>query len=168
MKVDLDKMEAKKEDQKEEVKPEESAGTSGSGNNTREGNKKRPLEAGKGHDSDEDEDEGETVTMEDVLKDAADLEEDAKAVLGGADEKNCTYLGGGYMKRQPLYSCLTCCGPDSSSSPSSSSSSSSSSGGVCLACSYHCHEDHELIELYTKRHFRSGDTSYVLKKYLKI
>lgn len=26
--------------------------------------------------------------------------------------------------------------------------------GVCLACSYYCHEGHELIELYTKRHFR--------------
>lgn len=26
--------------------------------------------------------------------------------------------------------------------------------GVCLACSYHCHEGHELIELYTKRNFR--------------
>ena len=23
--------------------------------------------------------------------------------------------------------------------------------GVCLACSMHCHEGHELIELYTKR-----------------
>ena len=26
--------------------------------------------------------------------------------------------------------------------------------GVCLACSYNCHENHELIELYTKRNFR--------------
>lgn len=26
--------------------------------------------------------------------------------------------------------------------------------GVCLACSYHCHEGHELVELYTKRRFR--------------
>ncbi|KXJ76491.1 hypothetical protein RP20_CCG009548 [Aedes albopictus] len=26
--------------------------------------------------------------------------------------------------------------------------------GVCLACSYKCHEGHDLIELYTKRHFR--------------
>lgn len=26
--------------------------------------------------------------------------------------------------------------------------------GICLACSYHCHEGHELIELYTKRNFR--------------
>ncbi|KAB7502812.1 putative E3 ubiquitin-protein ligase UBR7 [Armadillidium nasatum] len=26
--------------------------------------------------------------------------------------------------------------------------------GICLACSYHCHEGHELVELYTKRYFR--------------
>lgn len=26
--------------------------------------------------------------------------------------------------------------------------------GVCLACSLHCHENHDLIELYTKRNFR--------------
>ena len=26
--------------------------------------------------------------------------------------------------------------------------------GVCLACSLHCHEGHQLYELYTKRDFR--------------
>lgn len=26
--------------------------------------------------------------------------------------------------------------------------------GVCLACSYKCHDGHELVELYTKRNFR--------------
>lgn len=26
--------------------------------------------------------------------------------------------------------------------------------GFCLACSYHCHEGHEVFELYTKRNFR--------------
>ena len=49
----------------------------------------------------------------------------------------------GYMKRQPLYSCLTCI-PAASASPA----------GMCLACSYHCHEGHDLVELYTKRDFR--------------
>ena len=39
----------------------------------------------------------ETVTMLDVLRDEADLEEDAKAVLGAADAKNCTYLTGGEL-----------------------------------------------------------------------
>ena len=26
--------------------------------------------------------------------------------------------------------------------------------GICLACSYACHNDHTLVELYTKRRFR--------------
>ncbi|MCL4119189.1 UNVERIFIED_CONTAM: hypothetical protein GTU68_026124 [Idotea baltica] len=47
------------------------------------------------------------------------------------------------MKRQPLYACITCC-PESSET----------TGGICLGCSYHCHEGHELVELYTKRFFR--------------
>lgn len=46
----------------------------------------------------------------------------------------------GYMKRQALYACVTCCPADSGRL-----------AGVCLACSYHCHEDHDLVELYTKR-----------------
>ncbi len=97
----------------------------------------------------------ETVTMLDVLQDEAELEEDAKAVLGGADEKNCTYLGGGYMGRQPLYSCLTCVPPPPSvSSASEGNGRGGGGGGVCLACSYQCHEGHELVELYTKRNFR--------------
>ena len=35
------------------------------------------------------EDEG--VSMVDVLKEEEMMEEDARAVLGGSDEKNCTY-----------------------------------------------------------------------------
>lgn len=53
------------------------------------------------------------------------------------------HLFQGYIKRQALYACLTCTPPDSGRK-----------AGVCLACSYHCHEDHELVELYTKRNFR--------------
>ena len=44
------------------------------------------------------------------------------------------------MKRQPLYACLTC-----------SPVENEKSAGVCLACSLHCHESHNLVELYTKR-----------------
>ncbi|XP_045113119.1 putative E3 ubiquitin-protein ligase UBR7 isoform X2 [Portunus trituberculatus] len=47
------------------------------------------------------------------------------------------------MKRQALYACMTCCPADGEQQ-----------AGVCLACSYHCHEDHDLVELYTKRNFR--------------
>lgn len=38
---------------------------------------------------DEEEDGG--ITLVDVLEEEAQLEEDANAVLGGSDDKNCTY-----------------------------------------------------------------------------
>jgi len=91
------------------------------------------------------------ISMVDVLQDEESLEADAKAVLGNADDKNCTYHSGGYMKRQALYSCLTCI---KDSSDQSKGCFESKGAGICLACSYHCHEDHELVELYTKRNFR--------------
>ncbi|XP_071454689.1 putative E3 ubiquitin-protein ligase UBR7 [Hetaerina americana] len=82
------------------------------------------------------------LTMLEVLEGEQELEEDANAVLGGSDDLHCTYTQG-YVKRQPLYACMTCINADEENK-----------GGVCLACSYHCHEDHELVELYTKRNFR--------------
>lgn len=50
------------------------------------------------------------------------------------------------MKRQALYACLTCT-PDARTDPEQRA-------GVCLACSFHCHANHDLVELYTKRSFR--------------
>ncbi|CAH4029248.1 unnamed protein product [Pieris brassicae] len=85
------------------------------------------------------------VTMMDVLKEQEDFEEDANAVLGASDDKNCTFFMG-YIKRQAIYACMTC-NSDAKDDPSKRA-------GVCLACSLKCHEDHELVELYTKRNFR--------------
>ncbi|XP_045495023.1 dentin sialophosphoprotein [Colias croceus] len=85
------------------------------------------------------------VTMMDVLQEQEDFEEDANAVLGASDDKNCTYPLG-YIKRQAIYACLTCC--------SEAKEDPTKRAGVCLACSLSCHENHELIELYTKRNFR--------------
>lgn len=87
----------------------------------------------------EDEPETGVVTMLDVLEEEQQLEDDANAVLGGSDPQYCTYEQG-YVPRQALYACMTC--------------SKDQNAGVCLACSYHCHEGHELVELYTKRNFR--------------
>jgi len=84
------------------------------------------------------------ITMLDVLQDEEELEQDANAVLGAADDKNCTYPSG-YMTRQALYSCETCSVPGRPDF---------TPAGICLACSYHCHEGHSLVELYTKRLFR--------------
>ncbi|XP_066586992.1 putative E3 ubiquitin-protein ligase UBR7 [Prorops nasuta] len=91
-----------------------------------------------------------SITMLDVLQEENQLEEDANAVLGASDDKNCTYSKG-YI-RQALYACKTCCQKERA--------------GVCLACSFHCHEGHELVELYTKRHFRCdcGNSIFGSKK----
>lgn len=48
----------------------------------------------------------------------------------------------GYVDRQALYACGTC------------TSVNGEQAGMCLACSLHCHDGHNLYELYTKRHFR--------------
>lgn len=81
------------------------------------------------------------VTLPEWLKEEEQLEEDAFAVLAASDEKNCTYLMG-YVPRQALYSCKTCRKSDEEPI------------AICLACSYACHENHDLYELYTKRGFR--------------
>ncbi|XP_028031035.1 uncharacterized protein LOC114243662 [Bombyx mandarina] len=85
------------------------------------------------------------VTMLDVLQEQQDFEDDANAVLGASDEKNCTYSTG-YIKRQAIYACITCC-PEAKDDQNQRA-------GVCLACSIACHENHDLVELYTKRNFR--------------
>lgn len=58
-----------------------------------------------------------------------DLQE-ADLVLGGDEGKECTYTNG-YMKRQAIFSCLTCT-PDGNA-------------GVCTACSLSCHDGHEVF-----------------------
>lgn len=87
-----------------------------------------------------DEDE-ETITMLDVIEREDKLEEEASAVLGNSDEKNCTYPKG-YIPRQALYSCATCF------------NESGKEAAICLACSLECHDNHEVYELYTKRNYR--------------
>ncbi|XP_072217935.1 putative E3 ubiquitin-protein ligase UBR7 [Leuresthes tenuis] len=82
-----------------------------------------------------------TVSLVDVLEEDEELEEEASAVLAGSDSDHCSYPQG-YVKRQALYACNTC------------TPRGGEEAGVCLACSYKCHEGHELFELYTKRNFR--------------
>lgn len=81
------------------------------------------------------------ISMVDYLKEEAELVEDANAVLGDSDENHCTYESG-YVGRQALYACSTC------------EMKEEAPAGICLACSYACHEGHDLYELYTKRNFR--------------
>ncbi|XP_005986670.1 putative E3 ubiquitin-protein ligase UBR7 [Latimeria chalumnae] len=81
------------------------------------------------------------LSLVDVLEEDEELEEEACAVLGGSDSEKCSYSEG-YIKRQALYACNTC------------TPKGGEPAGICLACSYKCHEGHELFELYTKRNFR--------------
>uniref|UniRef100_A0A0D9WQV1 UBR-type domain-containing protein n=1 Tax=Leersia perrieri TaxID=77586 RepID=A0A0D9WQV1_9ORYZ len=80
-----------------------------------------------------------TVTIGEYIEGIEAEELEADLVLGGDDGKECTF-GGGYLKRQAVFSCLTCV-PDGV-------------GGVCTACSLACHDGHEVVELWTKRKFR--------------
>ncbi|KAL6501764.1 hypothetical protein OROGR_026897 [Orobanche gracilis] len=84
--------------------------------------------------------EGEpTISIKDYLEAVEEEELKADLVLGGDEGKECTYSKG-YIKRQAIFSCLTCT-PDGNA-------------GVCTACSLSCHEGHEIVELWTKRNFR--------------
>ncbi|KAK9275369.1 hypothetical protein L1049_022633 [Liquidambar formosana] len=80
-----------------------------------------------------------TVSIQEYLKGVEEQELEADLVLGGDEGKECTYTNG-YMKRQAIFSCLTCT-PDGNA-------------GVCTACSLSCHDGHEIVELWTKRNFR--------------
>jgi len=86
----------------------------------------------------------EGVTMVDVLEEEEALEDDCAAVLGSVSDSSCTYSLG-YLPRQPLYACKECTKDDGDKE---------GRAGFCLACSYHCHEGCNLIELYTKRNFK--------------
>lgn len=102
--------------------------------------------------------EEESVSLQDIIEEDQELESTANAVFGDSDDSKCSYskvclwwnhcaLGQclpptqGYVGRQALYSCGTCMGK------------TNEPAGICLACSLHCHEGHELYELYTKRLF---------------
>lgn len=56
----------------------------------------------------------------------------ADLVLGGDEGKDCTYSKG-YMKRQAIFSCLTC--------------TLDGNAGVCTACCFSCHEGHEVKKI---------------------
>ncbi|GAA5987997.1 hypothetical protein JCM5350_007855 [Sporobolomyces pararoseus] len=71
----------------------------------------------------------------DILAGQEALEQEARETLP-FEFNQCTY-DLGYI-RQPLYSCLTCL----------------NHGAVCAACSIACHGEHELVELFNRRHFR--------------
>jgi E3 ubiquitin-protein ligase UBR7 len=95
----------------------------------------------KRYTSEVDEDGEELYSLQDVIENENKSNEIARAVLGASDSVNCSY-DKGYVFRQALYACRTCFGQ------------TKQLHGLCLACSYNCHQNHVLYELYTKRNFR--------------
>ncbi|XP_010448649.1 PREDICTED: putative E3 ubiquitin-protein ligase UBR7 [Camelina sativa] len=87
----------------------------------------------------EDEEAEGTVTINEFIEQMDAEELAADLVLGGDEGDECTYPKG-YMKRQAIFSCITCT-PDGNA-------------GICTACCLSCHDGHELLELWTKRNFR--------------
>lgn len=86
------------------------------------------------------EDEAEqTMTIGEYIEGIEADELKADLVLGGDEGKECTYSKG-YMKRQAIFSCLTCV--------------PAGNAGICTACSLSCHDGHEVVELWTKRKFK--------------
>jgi E3 ubiquitin-protein ligase UBR7 len=105
--------------------------------------------------------ESEIISIKEVLEQENELETKAVAVLGACDETNCSY-DNGYTYRQALYCCLTCLKAKEASC--SSTNRVDFLHGICLACSYDCHQNHELLELWTKRNFRCdcGNSKFAL------
>ncbi|XP_066523403.1 putative E3 ubiquitin-protein ligase UBR7 isoform X2 [Hoplias malabaricus] len=79
------------------------------------------------------------LSSEDLVDD--DELREALVVLAGSDPNHCSYQQG-YVKRQAVFACRTC------------TSEGMEPAGVCLACANHCHDEHDVVELYTKRNFR--------------
>uniref|UniRef100_A0A914ZRH3 UBR-type domain-containing protein n=1 Tax=Parascaris univalens TaxID=6257 RepID=A0A914ZRH3_PARUN len=77
------------------------------------------------------------ISLQEVIAIDQYLEDEARALLGTANESVCTYPEG-YTPRQMVYACKTC-------------NSMSEPAAICYGCSMHCHEEHDLVELYTKR-----------------
>lgn len=79
------------------------------------------------------------VTIKEYVEGLEAQELEVDMILGGDDGKECTYPKG-YLPRQAVFSCISCC-PEGNA-------------GVCTACSMSCHDGHEVIEIWTRRHFR--------------
>ncbi|CAM6128715.1 unnamed protein product [Calypogeia fissa] len=87
----------------------------------------------------EDGKEEEVMSISEYMEGMEAQQLEADLVLGGDEGNECTYEKG-YMKRQAVFSCLTC--------------TPQGDAGFCTACSLVCHDGHEVVELWTRRGFR--------------
>lgn len=94
-----------------------------------------------------------TSSLQEYIESEKNMNDIADAVLGACDASNCSY-DTGYVFRQALYCCLTCLKETKAKMTKEQVEAKEYLHGICLACSYECHPNHELLELYTKRNFR--------------
>jgi E3 ubiquitin-protein ligase UBR7 len=109
----------------------------------------------------EEEDETEVFSLQDVIEG----NEVASAVLAASDPNNCSY-NQGYVYRQALYCCITCLKESIKTDEKSYLNIEDIDlHAICLGCTYECHSNHELVELYTKRNFKCdcGNTKFKTK-----
>jgi len=88
------------------------------------------------------EEEEKIVTYSELLEQIDDEEAELdreRALYGNCDTDTCTYPQG-YVKRQALFVCMTCY-----------NNGNGQLAGICAACAFHCHSNHEVNELYTRR-----------------
>ncbi|KAG0003468.1 hypothetical protein BGZ65_001680 [Modicella reniformis] len=83
--------------------------------------------------------EQDTITVSEYIAEQERLEKEAKELFPKKFDICSNSMG--YI-RQPVYACLTC------------NPNPSEEAGFCYSCSISCHGEHNLIELFTKRHFR--------------
>lgn len=87
---------------------------------------------------------GKTISMDDVLREQAELEEEAAEAIP-FNFTSCTFGNSSmHEAKQPLYSCLTC---------RPQTLSDRDRAGICAGCSVSCHGDCELVELFSRRDF---------------
>eukprot|EP00116_Pleurobrachia_bachei_P004814 sb/3465076/ len=80
-----------------------------------------------------------SVSLNEYMEEVEQLE----AVVGAASDGSVCTFSEGYKDRQAVFSCLDCVKQESDIS-----------AGFCYACSIHCHKNHDVEMLYTKRSFR--------------
>ncbi|ORY73672.1 hypothetical protein BCR37DRAFT_384712 [Protomyces lactucae-debilis] len=92
-------------------------------------------------------------SLHEYLKQQDALDKEARALFP-YDFSACSF-DEGYVKQQ-VFACLTCTPAVATAIKGEAETTATAiqRGGVCYACSIACHGDHELVELFNKRHFR--------------
>jgi E3 ubiquitin-protein ligase UBR7 len=94
----------------------------------------------------------EIISCGDIIKNINKEIVIASKLDGHKDLKICSY-NKGYIT-QELFACRTCY------------KEKAEMAALCISCSLHCHEDHDLIHLYFKRNFRCDCGNSKFGKYI--